>query len=521
MNFPVWELEMGGGVLMAVVSVLHVFIAHFAIGGGLWLVVTEAKARRDNDAGMLDFVKSHSRVFLLLTLVFGAVSGVGIWFTAALISPATITVLVRAYVWGWAMEWVFFVVEIAAALVYWYGWDRLSARAHLITGWIYFVAAFMSLVVINGIVAFMLTPGGWLENQQFWTGFFNPTYWPSLAIRTCAALALAGLFTLLSASFIKDGGLRDRLVRHNAGWVLVSVILATACGYWYRAQFPGWSDAMLGAIPVLPTVGKLLRWSSAALIVLSLWPLIFPRRWHAVSATLLLAVALGAFGAGEWAREAGRKPYTIHGYLYSTGVRVGEQEEALAADGVLAHTKWADPDAIASGDPVRIGGELYRNWCVQCHTMDGYNGLRPYLRHWDETTIAGLLPRLGSMRALMPPWYGNESETAALAAYLADVGGGSAAGRFPTDDPGAAGELAWRISCGLCHTLDGYRPLRESLAGMSRDDLEELLDTLEEYTEQMPPYTAGETEREHLLDHLEKAAGGGAESTSPAERSAR
>ena len=35
MNYPVWELAMGGGVLIAVVSILHVFVSHFAVGGGL------------------------------------------------------------------------------------------------------------------------------------------------------------------------------------------------------------------------------------------------------------------------------------------------------------------------------------------------------------------------------------------------------------------------------------------------------------------------------------------------------
>ena len=73
----------------------------------------------------------------------------------------------------------------------------LDARTHEIVGWIYFIAAFMSLVVINGIITFMLTPGGWLENQEFWTGFFNPDLlaepgrsgpspaWPSPACSPC------------------------------------------------------------------------------------------------------------------------------------------------------------------------------------------------------------------------------------------------------------------------------------------------------------------------------------------------
>src|SRR5687767_8388789 len=44
----------------------HVFVAHFAVGGGLFLVWTERKARRENDAALLDYVRRHSRFFILL-----------------------------------------------------------------------------------------------------------------------------------------------------------------------------------------------------------------------------------------------------------------------------------------------------------------------------------------------------------------------------------------------------------------------------------------------------------------------
>ena len=36
MNFPVWQLGFPGGLLIAAVAVLHVFISHFAVGGGAY-----------------------------------------------------------------------------------------------------------------------------------------------------------------------------------------------------------------------------------------------------------------------------------------------------------------------------------------------------------------------------------------------------------------------------------------------------------------------------------------------------
>ena len=505
MEYPVWDIAMGGGVLMALVSVLHVFVSHFAVGGGLWLVLTERRAAARDDAELRAFVKAQSRVFILVTLVFGAVTGVGIWATAALISPHAILALIRIYVWGWAMEWVFFAVEIAAALVYWYGWETLSAKAHQAVGWVYFVSAFMSLVIINGIVTFMLTPGGWLESGGFWDGFFNPTYWPSLVIRSGGSAAMAGLFTLLTAAYLKRGPARTFAVRWSAAWVVAGIGVLALAGRWYgsalAAALPDWTALVEEAIPVLPTALSAMQIGAIAAVALALWPLSAPRTWRAPGAWLLLLAGLLLFAGGEWSREAARKPYVIHGYLYSTGMRT-EQTELLEAEGVGDHTRWRDPQAAT---PAARGHDLYRAWCQPCHTLDGYNGLRPFLAHWSDETILEMLPRLGHMRAQMPPWYGDETDTEELAAYLASVRG-EAPAVFP-DDPVAAGRRAWELHCGLCHTVDGYRPLRDSLAGMSRDELsDDVLDLLEDYADEMPPYLADETERDHLLDHLEAVA---------------
>ncbi len=184
MNYPHWQLAIPGGMLIALVAVLHVFVSHFAVGGGFFLVVTESLARRQKDAAVLEYCRRHSRFFALLTLVFGAISGVGIWFTIGLVSPEATSTLIHTFVWAWAIEWVFFFVEIAAAIIYYKTWDSLPARDHQIVGWIYFVAAWMSLFVINGILTFMLTPGRWIETQSFWDGMFNPTFLPSLVART-------------------------------------------------------------------------------------------------------------------------------------------------------------------------------------------------------------------------------------------------------------------------------------------------------------------------------------------------
>lgn len=499
MNFPVWELPMGGGVLIAVVSILHVFVSHFAVGGGLWLVLTEMRANRTGDERLRDLVKKHSRFFVLLTLVFGAISGVGIWTTIALVSPHGTSALIHAYVWGWAMEWVFFFVEIAAALVYYYGWEKLSPRVHETMGWIYFGAAFISLVIINGIVTFMLTPGGWLENHQFWTGFFNATYWPSAVIRTLAGTAIAGMFTLLTVSLLPRDGFRRRETRWSAGWAFVSMLGVIGGALWYRSAIGVWdgNGALIGAIPVLPIVAGWFRIGLIATALLALLPLLLPRLGNRGLVALLLVAGLATMGTGEWLREAGRKPFTIHGYMYSTGMLAAD-EDKVEQTGMAASARWISP--AAADDPEVLGRDLFLAYCQVCHTMDGYNGLRRFLAHWNEETIAGLVPRTAHIRGLMPPWHGTDGENAALTAYLM-TRKPDAPAPWPSD-PDAAARLAFNLSCGLCHTADGFRPIGASLAGMGAEELDGFLDGSGELVDEMPGYHGSDEQRAALIRYL-------------------
>ena len=243
MNYPVWQLVVPGGVLIAFVAVVHVFVSHFAVGGGIFLVLTERKAYRENDMALLEYVRDHAKFFALLTLVFGAVTGVGIWFVIGLVSPEATSSLIHTFVWAWAIEWVFFFVEIAAALIYAYNWETLDRRTHLAIGWIYCVSAYMSLVVINGILTYMLTPGRWLQTKSFWDGFFNPTYLPSLVMRTVFALALAGVFGLLTATKLASP-VREKTIRWAGTWLLAGLVLTPMAGYWYFHYFPEFCPAI-------------------------------------------------------------------------------------------------------------------------------------------------------------------------------------------------------------------------------------------------------------------------------------
>src|SRR5208282_4038926 len=99
MNYPIWDVPfIGSGWVIGIIAIFHVMISHFAVGGGLYLILAERKARRENRADWLEVLRGHSRFFLILTGIFGAISGVGIWFSIGLASPQSTSALIHNFV---------------------------------------------------------------------------------------------------------------------------------------------------------------------------------------------------------------------------------------------------------------------------------------------------------------------------------------------------------------------------------------------------------------------------------------
>ncbi len=440
MDYPIWDIAMGGGVLMGIVAITHVIVSHFAIVGGLLIAVTETLAVRRNDPEMRDLAKRSSLVLILFSTVFGAISGVGIWVVAGLISPAAISSLIRTFVWGWAIEWVFFFIEIVAALVYYATWNKISKRAHVMVAWIYFIAAYMSLVVINGIVAFMLTPGKWLETGAFWDGFFNPTYFPTLVLRTGIAIMMAIAFMLWPAMKASDEA-RPRLARYLGFWTVAGALISYAGYRWWEAQLPDTVRSLFlgkGALlDGLVDTRFLVMWSVAAVLLLGIvFLVLLPKMAKVIPVLLITIAAFAFFGGYERLREGARKPFIIHDYMFSNGILVKEVGQ-LNEDGILSKARWAA--RVPATNSVEMGRQVFDAQCRSCHTIDGYLSIRElapedpdmmysvlYALYDQGEMFTALQPgeavAMGDLNyPFMPPFVGTEEEMEALVDYIASL----------------------------------------------------------------------------------------------------
>lgn len=426
MDYPVWWLPgLSNALPVAIIAVVHVFVAHFAIGGGLFLVLVERlglKAEGGLSQSILAYGKRHTRFFMLLTLVFGGLTGVGIWFVIGAASPAATNLLIHTFVFGWATEWVFFIGEIVALLIYYYTYGKMRARPHQTIGWLYFAFGWLSLFMINGIIGFMLTPGAWPETASFWDGFFNPSFWPSLVFRSMLCVILAGVFGYLTAVRIPEAEARERMVRFSTWMAAGPFLPLIASAAWYLLTLPeGQMDMILQKSREIPPLLSLFA-VSTPLVFLGALALTFvtPQKNRPFLAWVLLILAFIQLGAFEWTREAGRRPYVVWDIMYSNSIPTDQVAE-LDAKGVLSKAKWVRHKEITKENRLQVGEELFRMQCVTCHSIGGAMlDILPRTEKYSQFGMEAQLTGQGVRSPYMPPFVGNDEEKAALAAYVVE-----------------------------------------------------------------------------------------------------
>jgi hypothetical protein len=437
MNHPVWDIPyLGSGWIIGIISIIHVSIAHLVVGAGIWLAVMEGRAQQAQDRAQLSWLRGRAKALLYLSTIFGAGTGVGIWVAIGLVNPTATQHLIRAFVLGWATEWLLFIGEMATLIVLVRAHDRLLPRQRLLLAWLYALCAWLSLVVINGIIAFMLSPGkGWTLSHFMWDGFFNPTYLPSLLLRTFVALALGGLWAMAAAARIPEVGLKARSLKPSAWFTLAGVAAAPLAGWYYFRSFPAPArELVLGNFQGQTGLALGLHWAVWGLgafllpALLALWAIRVPQRFRRSLALVGLLLACWGFGGFEWIREVARKPFVIREVMYSNGIRV-EQVAAYQKEGFLPNNAWAQAFATARGNTELARGEaLFRSQCLACHTREGYRGLKtltaPFSAEDTVLLIQGLReqdPAMNPYLDRMPPFAGTEQEAEWLGTYLASL----------------------------------------------------------------------------------------------------
>lgn len=407
------------GLVIGGVGILHVFLAQFAIGGGMLMYYFERRAQRgDTDARA--FVDGYFKVLVLVSFVIGALTGVAMWFTTIQVGSRTIGLMVDEFHWLWATEWVWFSIEVVAGYAFYRFGPRLDDRARRRLLGLYAIAAWMSLFWINGILSWQLTPGGWAEGKGMWAGFFNPTFWPSLLFRTAVAATLAALVACVVINMMElDRERKTALIRRAARFA-VPIAGMPILALWFLAVIPEDSRSWLlgGSLPMTMFVG-VAAGASAMIGGYVIVGIIYKKlTLNVATATLLLALAFGATAAGEFVREGARKPFTVRGVLYSTSLTPDEVTH-LRIVGATANDPYPLRDeARYPSEQLRRGAKVFRVLCDACHTMKGSNALTHLVETWTDDQMRLNISKLQRTKGFMPPFAGNADDVEALVQLL-------------------------------------------------------------------------------------------------------
>ena len=140
--YPVWEVPtLTAGLILGLIAAFHMLPSHLSTSDMWFNIFIERKALKENRQEFLEFIKKYTLTLLVFAYVFGSLTGVGIWFSATVASPRGISGLIHNYVWGWATEWVFFILEVLGIYIYAYTLDKIEPKLHLRIGLIFAIAS--------------------------------------------------------------------------------------------------------------------------------------------------------------------------------------------------------------------------------------------------------------------------------------------------------------------------------------------------------------------------------------------
>lgn len=439
--FPTWyEPGVGSAWVVGIMSTVHVLFSHTSVGAAVFFMALATIAYRQNKPELLEFVKRYGLFLLVFSYILGSITGPGIWFSTTVASPRGISALIHSFVWKWATEWVFFMIEVVGVYAVVYMVGKVDQRTHLRMTIILGLASYATMLIILGILSFMMWPGKpeWFVEGGYLNGFYGANTFAQLAMRTMFMFAITAVVGSIVTAGFTDIEFRRRMNRWLAAIGIVGVVAGGALFQWYLNTLPNYAHLVMeNRLPVwfapslYATLGGMLVYFVAMLITPRLITTLV-----AVTATISMLV----FGLWpeEVARESMRKPFVAGQYVYSNqviardvpGLGIKSELPVLEDRGILK-THIFIPDRLRQVTPenkIEVGQTLATILCTNCHSLTN-TGVRPMARYFGGNQNVSEIKRylLGALATgntlYMPQIPLKDDEAEALAAYLAQLGG--------------------------------------------------------------------------------------------------
>jgi cytochrome bd ubiquinol oxidase subunit I len=217
--------------MQALSLAVHIPIVCFGIAFPAMIVFVEGLYLRTGDLAYKALAKRWSKVALILFAV-GVVTGTILSFEFGLLWPDFMATFGEVFGIAFGLEGISFFVEAIFIAIYVYGWDRLSRRAHFLTGIPIVISGFTGSLNVIAVNGWMNNPEGFdvvdgrVVNPQPWDALFNANMWHELIHMYLAGYIVAGFIVAGIYAYAWLKGRRDRY--HRTGLVVTLAFASLA-----------------------------------------------------------------------------------------------------------------------------------------------------------------------------------------------------------------------------------------------------------------------------------------------------
>ncbi len=210
---------------------VHIPLVCFGIAFPAMVLFAEGLWLRTGDPAYKALAKRWSKVMLILFAI-GVVTGTILSFELGLLWPEFMERWGEVFGLAFALEGFSFFVEAIFIAIYVYGWDRLSPRAHVLSGIPIVVSGFTGAAFVISVNGWMNNPsgfevvGGEVTNVRPFEALFNSNVWHELIHMYLAGFLVAGFLVAGVYAFSALRGKRGTYYR--AGLVIPLAFVALA-----------------------------------------------------------------------------------------------------------------------------------------------------------------------------------------------------------------------------------------------------------------------------------------------------
>lgn len=284
-------IQSPGGAKFAIgfLGIFHTAVASLAIGFAFVVTVLQIIGYRRQD-NRYDLLAKRVQLWHVCIYNIGTINAIGLVFALSGLYPQFWSQIFTQFFWTLICEELLFFMLATTLTLHYFFWDTMwgHKKLHIFMGALLTPMFFLQFYIINGMGAYMLTPGFGEGQVSLWSGtvgllgwdklaFYNPSFLMLTLHRTAANFAYGAFFVaaICGISLYRSGADKDRNWSETGGRLafnvgFMSLLTLPIIGFFYAWVLKyhakeAYDNLMVGLGDVV--VGGIDLWWTKQLIV--------------------------------------------------------------------------------------------------------------------------------------------------------------------------------------------------------------------------------------------------------------